>query len=57
MRRLESEACVAKPVRFHQGIQRRMVLVINFSPRFFFCFVVVAIFDLVHDLDGIHGLC
>ena len=41
-------------------VQRKMVLVVNFfvvffSNYFFFCFVV-AIFDLVHDVEAIHGL-
>ena len=35
-----------------QGIKRRMVLVVIFS-IFKFCFVVVAIFDLVHDEEVI----
>ena len=42
-----------------QEVQRRMVLVVFFSYIFeiiIFC-LVVAIFDLVHDVDAIHGLC
>ena len=41
-----------------QGL-RRMVLVVNFFEflkKFFFCFVV-AICDLQHDVEAIHGLC
>ena len=42
-----------------QGIQRFMVLVVMFFDFFlndFFGFVV-AIYDLVHDVEAIHGLC
>ena len=42
-----------------QGVQRRTVLVVNFFCIFkkkFFLFVV-AIFDLVHDVEPIYGLC
>ena len=50
----------SKVTRFQsQGVQLRMVLVVNFFRIFeiiFFCFVV-AIFDLVHDVEAIHGLC
>ena len=41
-----------------QGVQRRMVYLVIF--RIFesiFVFFVVAIFDLVHDVEAIHGLC
>ena len=42
-----------------QDIQRRMVLVVNFfiflKKKFFFCFVV-AICDLVHDVEAIFHL-
>ena len=41
-------------------LQRRMVLVVfsfsNFTIFIFFCFVV-AICDLVHDVETMHGLC
>ena len=42
-----------------QGVQHRMVLVVNFFvflKKKFSCFVV-AICDLVHDVDAMHGLC
>ena len=40
----------------NQAVQRRMVLVVNdFVDLIFFCFVV-AIFDLVHDLEAIFHL-
>ena len=43
-----------------QGVQHRMVLVVNFFKflkiLFFFCFVV-AMCDLLHDVEAIHGLC
>ena len=41
-----------------QGVQHRMVLVVNIFRTFeinFFGFVV-ALFDLVQDLEAIHGL-
>ena len=39
--------------KVRQWVQHRMVLVVNFL---FFCFVV-AIFDLVHDVEALHDLC
>ena len=40
-----------------QGIQRRMVLVVNvFDFLNFVCFVAT-IFDLVHEVEAIHGQC
>ena len=41
-----------------QRVQRRMVLVVIFFVfwKLFICFVV-AIFDLVHDMEAIHDLC
>ena len=43
-----------------RGVQCRMVLVVIFFSRIFeiiiFCFVV-AICDLEHDVEAIHGLC
>ena len=38
------------------SVQSRMVLVVNFFEIEYFCFVV-AIFDLVHDVEAIHDLC
>ena len=43
----------------NQGVQRRMVFVVSFfefSKLLFFCFAV-AICDLVHDVETMHGLC
>ena len=42
-----------------QGVQRRTVLVVNFFQFFKYIFfgLVVAIFDLVHDVEAIHDLC
>ena len=43
----------------NQRVQRRMVLVVIFFvflKLFFFCFVV-ALFDLVHDVEAINDLC
>ena len=43
----------------NQGVQRRMFLVVIFIcifEIFIFCFVV-AIFDLVHDMEAIYGIC
>ena len=39
-----------------QGVQGRIVLVVILF-QFFCCCFVVAIFDLVHDVKAIHGLC
>ena len=43
-----------------QGVQHRWVFVVNFFLFFeffiFFCFVV-AMSDLVHDVETMHGLC
>ena len=50
--------CIIPSISF-QGVQNRQVLVINFFPIFeikLFCFVV-AMSDLVHNVDAIHGLC
>ena len=43
---------------WEQGVQRRMVLVVIFSLDFFLLFLcfIVAIFDLMHDVEAIHGL-
>ena len=38
-----------------QGVQGRKVLLVNCF-RFFFGFIV-AIFDLLHNVEAIHGLC
>ena len=41
-----------------QGVQRRMVYVVDYFVCFIcFSFVVVVIFDLVHEVEAIHGLC
>ena len=42
-----------------QGVQRRMVLVVNFFVFLrlsFFC-LIVAMCDLVHNVEAIHDLC
>ena len=41
------------------GVQRRMVLVVNFFRIFeiIIFFLVVAICDLVHDVEAMYGLC
>ena len=40
-----------------QGLQRRMVLVVNFFVilKIFFCFVI-ALSDLVYDVEDLHDL-
>ena len=55
------ETCVNRAEKIFQckGIQQRMVLVVNFFEilkLLFFCFVV-AMSDLVHNVEIIHGLC
>ena len=42
----------------YQGVRRGMVLVVKFfgSLKLFFCFVV-AMSDLVHDVEATDGLC
>ena len=42
-----------------QRVQSRIVFVVNFFRIFanYILFVVVAIFDLVHDVKAVHGLC
>ena len=41
----------------YQGVQRRMESVVKiFVILIFFCFVV-ALFDRVHDVETIHGIC
>ena len=50
--------CLILLMILKQGVQCSMVLVVIFFPNFeiiIFCFVV-AIFDLVHDLEAIHDL-
>ena len=39
-----------------QGVQNRMVLVVNFFEFMIFLLFVVAICDFVHDVEVIHGL-
>ena len=39
-----------------QGVQNRMVLVVNFFEFMIFFLFVVAICDFVHDVEIIHGL-
>ena len=41
-----------------QGVQRRVVLVVNsfIFLKLYFCCFVVAIFDLVYDVEAIHRL-
>ena len=52
---------IQRPYPLGHGGRHRMVLFVFFSIfeikvfLFFFCFVVI--FDLVHDVDAIHGLC
>ena len=63
--------CLCMLIQFHirlrqyvclnttQGVQCRVALVVHFFvflQLFLFCFVA-AIFDLVHAVDAIHGLC
>ena len=42
-----------------QGVQRKMVLVVNFFQIFeiILLYYVVAIFDLVHNVEAIYDLC
>ena len=50
---------MATPFARKEGLQHRMSLVVIFFRIFgiiIFCFVV-AIFDLGHDVEAIHGLC
>ena len=47
-------------VMLHQGVQRRKVLVVNFYYYYFFLGGggrVVAIADIVQDVEAMHGLC
>ena len=59
---LETKRKTQKSRLPYQGVERRMVLVVNLIEFwksfffFFFCFVV-AICDLVYDVEAIHGLC
>ena len=51
--------CFLCVIMINQGVQRRMVLVVNFFvflKSFCFC-IVAAICDLVHDMDAIYDLC
>ena len=56
---IQSTLTLLHIVPFYQGVQCRMALVVIFFPIFekkIFLFVV-AILDLVHDVEAIHGLC